>query len=855
MSSFTTITNDSQNRTQRRLLFEGFNVHDPVNSSHRHHSSTMVTSTPDHRLYEKENEQLDLIQTNDLQATEPCLLQLQNARQLLHSMSRTNTLATSEQPLIDDQQPRTELLSELNPELVYYKSSLESERSRRKQLETLIDVQQQRLSEAESELIQLRANDHKKTLCMKQLEQMIPNVVDEWKQKENDYKLKLNNLTQQLKQIEQTNREKLSNEKQQFDEQLNEKISTIERLTKDNEKLKQDYDNGQSKIKQYEQRIQQLTKDFEQAKQQWSTVETDLRNELRNGETRLDIIRSESDEKQQEIEQMLRDQHKHNSDHQHKVRQLENELDEQRRENVSKYKQNVLKMELELREAKYRAQTESLKIQLIRDAETKLTQRLDEQHKKHIQIEEELNELHRRKLLDLDAKHEQILSNERHEHENRVHILRSKIDQTKNEIDRIQSTTQAERQDLAKKLQDVFETALFQGTTKTSFSQNEIINSPPPPPPPLSSRQHNQIQSQGLVDTQIKGNNNNNNEFLHSLPLTNIDHPDNMSAIRSLSSRIDSLVDQTNRVANGFELNSRLPSSSQQENTSEWNDNNQNRLLSSRPQSALQSPFYRSTPIDPLQDWYPQTSQHSNNNYLTNRSQSTDVSNNGLFSNHPPPHNYQPQQQQQQQHPSTNSYSLDSNLNTSHYHQQAIPTYRSSSSITSNLFDNQQEIQATISKDSIERQQYDQTSSTNESLSRYVKMLLERPPNQEQNLSNNHPLAKTNRSLQNIQQSIEQLNLAERDLKPVVDDLVLNNHSPSPRQHKPSITTSSTNGAKKKLDYDVHNNNNKQSNTTELFERLSQPKTRIKKDKPKQQQQQSQQQPQQQQQSTSGIWK
>jgi hypothetical protein len=47
-----------------------------------------------------------------------------------------------------------------------------------------------------------------------------------------------------------------------------------------------------------------------------------------------------------------------------------------------------------------------------------------------------------------------------------------------------------------------------------------------------------------------------------------------MSTIRSLSSRIDSLVDQTNRVANGFELTSRLPVSFQQENTSEWMDNN-----------------------------------------------------------------------------------------------------------------------------------------------------------------------------------------------------------------------------------------------------------------------------------------
>ena len=154
------------------------------------------------------------------------------------------------------------------------------------------------------------------------------------------------------------------------------------------------------------------------------------------------------------------------------------------------------------------------------------------------------------------------------------------------------------------------------------------------------------------------------------------------------------------------------------------------RLLSSRPQSALQSPFYRSTPIDPLQDWYPQTSLHSNNNQLTNRSQSTDHTNSGLFSTNPS-HNYQQQQQQR----SSNSYSLDSNLNTSHYHQPAIPSHRSTSSITSNLIDNQQEVQATISKDSIERQQYDQTSSTNESLTRYVKMLLERSPTQDHNSS------------------------------------------------------------------------------------------------------------------------
>jgi chromosome segregation ATPase len=245
-----------------------------------------------------------------------------------------------------------ELFSETNPELAYYKSSLESERNRRKQLETLIDVQQQRLTEAESELIQLRANDHKKTLCMKQLEQMIPNVVDEWKQKETDYKTKLNHFTQQIKQIEQINRDKIFSDKQQFDEQLNEKNLIIDRLTRDNERIKQDYESVQSKTKQSEQRIQQLTKDSEQVrvlviqyrifflfiktKQRWSTLESDLRNEIKTSESRLNDLQSELDKKQQEIEQMLRDQHKLNNDHQIKIRQLENELDEQRRETVRK---------------------------------------------------------------------------------------------------------------------------------------------------------------------------------------------------------------------------------------------------------------------------------------------------------------------------------------------------------------------------------------------------------------------------------------------------------------------------------------------------------------------------------------
>ncbi|CAF4552965.1 unnamed protein product, partial [Rotaria magnacalcarata] len=80
-------------------------------------------------------------------------------------------------------------------------------------------------------------------------------------------------------------------------------------------------------------------------------------------------------------------------------------------------------------------------------------------------------ELHRRKLVDSEEKHEQIVAHERYEHENRVQVLINKLDQMKNEMEHIQSTTNAERQDLAKKLQDVFETTLFKGSTKANFQQ------------------------------------------------------------------------------------------------------------------------------------------------------------------------------------------------------------------------------------------------------------------------------------------------------------------------------------------------------------------------------------------------
>lgn len=65
MSSFTASTNETQTRTQRRLCFEGFNILDTANSSHQRHSATMLTSTPEHKLHEKDNEHLEYVKKID----------------------------------------------------------------------------------------------------------------------------------------------------------------------------------------------------------------------------------------------------------------------------------------------------------------------------------------------------------------------------------------------------------------------------------------------------------------------------------------------------------------------------------------------------------------------------------------------------------------------------------------------------------------------------------------------------------------------------------------------------------------------------------------------------------------------
>ena len=179
-----------------------------------------------------------------------------------------------------------------------------------------------------------------------------------------------------------------------------------------------------------------------------------------------------------------------------------------------------------------------------------------------MQIEDELSELQRRKLADVEEKYEQILSNERREHENRIQTLLNKLDQMKNELERLQSTTMTERQDLARKLQDVFETALFKGSSKTTLPNHDMENIAPA---------STNVQPSKSLERQ---------EFLPPLPLTNND-PTNLSTIRSLSSRIDSLVDHTTRVTNGYEYSSRMPSvPSQSENNNnnsnnEWMENHQ----------------------------------------------------------------------------------------------------------------------------------------------------------------------------------------------------------------------------------------------------------------------------------------
>lgn len=210
-----------------------------------------------------------------------------------------------------------------------------------------------------------------------------------------------------------------------------------------------------------------------------------------------------------------------------------------------------------------------------------ISQRLEEQHLKHVQIENELNELHRRKLNDIEEKYQQILANERQENETRTQTLLGKIEQMKIELEQLQTTNMAERQDLARKLQDVFESALFKGSNKSTVPSNDRS------PPSLKSSQPIVLNRSQPSDTQAKGKKlvslekcsslndpekEERTELFHPIPTINTDST-NLSAIRLLSSRIDSLVDQTTRVTNAFEIPSRSTFSSQPETNHEWTEN------------------------------------------------------------------------------------------------------------------------------------------------------------------------------------------------------------------------------------------------------------------------------------------
>lgn len=117
-----------------------------------------------------------------------------------------------------------------------------------------------------------------------------------------------------------------------------------------------------------------------------------------------------------------------------------------------------------------------------------------------------------------------------------------------------------------------------------------------------------------------------------------------------------------------------------------------------------------------MQEWMPSSLPQPSTHLLSNRSHSVDPSSTGLFSTYP---------SQQPSH----SLSLDNHQ----YHSQGMPSFRSNSSLGMNFLDHQHDVQPTLSKDSIERANEPTTSTSNEALSRYVKMLLERSPNQEKN--------------------------------------------------------------------------------------------------------------------------
>ncbi|CAF1452497.1 unnamed protein product, partial [Didymodactylos carnosus] len=435
-----------------------------------------------------------------------------------------------------------------NPELSYYKSALESERARRSHSEKLIESQRLKLLEYEEHLLQIKSSDMKKTLCMQQLEQMIPNIVDEWKQKELEYQKQLQQQDQRLKKVEHEKDQQFQ-ECQLLHTKLKDKSEQTQQMIKDREKWKsegeqkqKDLIHIQQKLQEQETTNQQLKFEYEQNQLRSSKLEDELKCDISKLEHTVEEKEQELEEKRVEFQNIQKESDRVIMEHQTKIKQIELELDEQQRDN------NVMKMELELRDAKYRTQTESLKIQLTRDYEVKLKTKLDEVTMKHSRLEDEFSELNRRKLLDQQDKHTQEVFQLKASYEVKIEDLLKKIEQLQIELEQMHTSTVSERQELAKKLQDVFETTLLKGTATNLIS--ETLSNMSERTMPIDSQHRNRLIQ--MESDQSTHRADSDNYSLHTQTvMTQQQQNSNLSTIRSLSNRIDSLADQTNKVYTG----------------------------------------------------------------------------------------------------------------------------------------------------------------------------------------------------------------------------------------------------------------------------------------------------------------
>ncbi|CAF1154430.1 unnamed protein product [Didymodactylos carnosus] len=381
-----------QNRAQRRLLFDGFNfqaTNGGVNDASTRHqlnnprhspdliTDKMYTSPPEEKLQINNAEQ-DLSRfaisenSNSFpQSQQSCIIQLQNAKNLLHSMSRTNTglyqqqqqstVANIDNNNAENQLRNNEDLSVTqrngqilmidNPELSYYKSALESERARRSHSEKLIESQRLKLLEYEENLLQIKSSDMKKTLCMQQLEQMIPNIVDEWKQKELEYQKQLQQRDQRFTKVKHEKDQQFQ-ENQLLHTQLKDKSEQIQQMIKDRERWKSEADQKQKDLSHIQQKLHQQETTNQQLKFEYEQVylsiylsiyawllffcqmDDELKREISKLQRTIEHNEQDLEEKRVKLENVQKESTRVLTEHQTKIKQIELELDEQRRDNV-----------------------------------------------------------------------------------------------------------------------------------------------------------------------------------------------------------------------------------------------------------------------------------------------------------------------------------------------------------------------------------------------------------------------------------------------------------------------------------------------------------------------------------------